>query len=56
LEANLGKLQIIAKINRVSGHPLSRPEGGVCFLGAKEEIFSIVAYGVLPGFQSEQLL
>jgi hypothetical protein len=53
---NLGKLQIIAKISRVSGRPLSRPEDGVCFLGTKEEIFSIGGHGILPGFQGEQLL
>jgi hypothetical protein len=49
-EANFGELQVIAKVKRVSGHSLSRLEGGVCFLSAKEKIFSIGCHGLLVGF------
>jgi hypothetical protein len=53
---NFGKLQIIAKVKRVSEGSLSRPEGRVCFLSAKEEIFSVGYHGLLAGFQGDQLL
>jgi hypothetical protein len=54
-EANLRKLQITAKINGVSRRYLSRPEGGMCFLSAKEKIFSIRCHGLFAGLQSDQL-
>jgi hypothetical protein len=50
---NFGELQIIAKVKRVSGCSLSQPEGGMCFLSTKEEIFSIGGHGLLAGFQSD---
>jgi hypothetical protein len=55
-EANLGKLKIIAEINRVSGCPLPRPEGRICLLGAKKKFFRVKGHGVLPGLQGQQLL
>jgi hypothetical protein len=55
-EANLGELQIVAEVNWVSGRPLSRPEGRICLLGAKEEIVGVGGHGILPGFQGKQLL
>jgi hypothetical protein len=55
-EANLGGLQIIAEVKWVSGCPLSWLEGRVCFLGTKEEIFSIRCHGFLLGIQGKQLL
>jgi hypothetical protein len=54
-EANLGELQIIAEIKRVSGSSLSRPKGRVCLLSTKEEIFSIRGHGLFVGIQSDQL-
>jgi hypothetical protein len=54
-EANLGELQIIAKADGVGGHPLSRPEGRICLLGAKEEIIDVGAHGIFPGLQGHQL-
>jgi hypothetical protein len=54
-EANLGELQIIAKADGVGGHPLSRPEGRICLLGAKKEIVGVGDHGILPGLQGHQL-
>jgi hypothetical protein len=55
-EANLGKLQVITEVKRVSGRSLSRLESGMCFLSTKVEIFSVRGHSLLVSFQSDQLL
>jgi hypothetical protein len=53
--ANLGQLQVIAKVRGIYRSSLSQPESLVCFLGTKIEIISVCGHSSLAGFQGNKL-